>query len=47
MIGGEKACMYKTQKSTRFDSTQFKKEPPAVYQDYVKSTETRVFRLAA
>lgn len=47
MIGGEKACTYKAQKSTRFDSTRFKKEQPAVYQDYVKSTETRVFRLAA
>lgn len=47
MIGGEKACTYKAQKSTRFDSTRFKKEQPEVYQDYVKSTETRVFRLAA
>ena len=47
MIGGEKVCTYKAQKSTRFDSTRFKKEQPAVYQDYVKSTETRVFRLAA
>ena len=47
MIGGEKACTYKAQKSTRFDSNRFKKEQPDVYQDYVKSTETRVFRLAA
>ena len=47
MIGGEKACTYKSQKSVRFDSTRFKKEQPEVYQDYVKSTETRVFRLAA
>lgn len=46
-IAGEKACTYKAQQSTRFDSTRFKKEQPAVYATYSKTTESRVFRLSA
>lgn len=47
LIAGEKACTFKTQKSTRFDTTRFKKEQPETYAEYVKSSEIRVFRLTA
>lgn len=47
LIAGEKACTYKTQTSNRFDSTRFKKAEPELYTKYIKSTTTRVFRLAA
>lgn len=47
LIAGEKACTFKTQKSTRFDTTRFKKEQPETYASYVKSSEIRVFRLTA
>lgn len=47
LIAGEKACTFKTQKSTRFDTTRFKKEQPDAYASYVKSSEIRVFRLTA
>lgn len=46
-IAGEQACTYKTQTSNRFDSTRFKKAEPELYSKYIKSTTTRVFRLAA
>lgn len=46
-IAGEKACTFKTMKSTRIDSTRLKKEQPALYADYSKTVETRVFRLIA
>lgn len=47
LIDGEKACTYKTQTSNRFGSTRFKKAEPELYTKYIKSTTTRVFRLAA
>lgn len=47
LIAGEKACTFKAQKSTRFDTTRFKKEQPETYATYVKSSEIRVFRLTA
>ena len=47
LIAGEKACTFKAQKSTRFDTTRFKKEQPETYATYVKTSETRVFRLSA
>lgn len=47
LIAGEKACTFKAQKSTRFDTTRFKKEQPETYASYVKSSEIRVFRLTA
>lgn len=47
LIAGEKACTFKAQKSTRFDTTRFKKEQPETYAEYVKSSEIRVFRLTA
>lgn len=47
LIAGEKACTFKAQKSTRFDTTRFKKEQPETYANYVKSSEIRVFRLTA
>ena len=47
LIAGEKACTFKAQKSTRFDTTRFKKEQPETYATYVKSSEIRVFRLSA
>lgn len=47
LIAGEKACTFKAQKSTRFDTTRFKKEQPETYARYVKSSEIRVFRLTA
>lgn len=46
-IAGEKACTYKAQTSNRFDSTRFKKAQPDLYNEYTKTTTTRVFRLAA
>ena len=46
-IAGEKACTYKAQQSTRFDSTRFKKEQPETYAAFTKTTESRVFRLSA
>lgn len=46
-IAGEKACTFKSQKTNRFDSTRFKKEQPETYASYVKTSETRVFRLSA
>lgn len=47
LIAGEKACTFKAQKSTRFDTTRFKKEKPETYASYLKSSEIRVFRLTA
>lgn len=47
LIGGEKACTFKTQSSSRFDTTLFKKEQPNVYAAYIKTTTSRVFRLTA
>ena len=47
LIAGEKACTFKAQKSTRFDTTRFKKEQPETYASYIKSSEIRVFRLTA
>lgn len=47
LIAGEKACTFKAQKSTRFDTTRFKKEQPETYANYTKSSEVRVFRLTA
>lgn len=46
-IAGEKACTFKYQKANRFDSTRFKKEQPETYAAYVKTSESRVFRLSA
>lgn len=46
-IAGEKACTFKYQQTNRFDSTRFKKEQPETYADYVKTSESRVFRLSA
>lgn len=45
-IGGQKAITYKTQNSTRFSSTAFKKEHPDLYADFVQVTPTRILRLA-
>lgn len=47
LIGGEKACTFKTQSTSRFDTTLFKKEQPSVYATYLKTTTSRVFRLSA
>ncbi|MBS5492894.1 MAG: YqaJ viral recombinase family protein [Sutterella wadsworthensis] len=46
LIGGAKAVTYKAMNSTRFSSTDFKKEHPDLYKDYAKTTSTRVLRLA-
>ena len=46
LIAGEKACTYKHQSRNTFDSTRFKKEQPDQYNKYIKTSETRVFRLA-
>lgn len=46
-IAGEQACTYKTQKRTTLDSTRLKRESPAIYQAYAKTSEARVFRLTA
>ena len=45
-LGGKKAVTYKAMNTTRFSSTDFKKEHPDLYQDYAKTTSTRVLRLA-
>ena len=47
LIAGEKACTFKTQSSSRFDTTLFKKEQPNVYAAYIKTISCRVFRLTA
>ena len=45
-LGGKKGVTYKAMNTTRFSSTDFKKEHPDLYQDYAKTTSTRVLRLA-
>lgn len=45
-LGGKKAVTYKAMTSTRFSSSDFKKEHPDIYQEYAKTTSTRVLRLA-
>ena len=45
-LGGKKAITYKAQSSTRFSSTAFRKDHPDLYDDYAKTTSTRVLRLA-
>lgn len=44
--GGRKLATWKTQSTTRFDSTACKSAQPDVWQQYAKTTESRVFRLA-
>ena len=46
LIGGQKACTYKSQSATRLDSTRLKKAHPAVFQEFAKTSESRTFRLA-
>lgn len=43
---GEYKVTYKTVKSSRFDTTSFKKAEPELYEQYAKTTETRRFTLA-
>lgn len=43
---GEYKVTYKTVKSSRFDTTGFKKAEPELYEQYAKPTETRRFTLA-
>ena len=45
-IAGEKAITYKAQNTTRFSSTAFRKDHPDLFEDYAKTTSTRVLRLA-
>ena len=45
-IAGEKAITYQAQNTTRFSSTAFRKDHPDLYDDYAKTTSTRVLRLA-
>ncbi len=44
-INGQPVCTWKAQKSTRFDATAFKNAHPDLYNEFTKTTQTRVFRL--
>lgn len=44
-IGGEKAATYKEQTRQIFDTNSFKKSHPALYQQYVKESSTRVMKV--
>ena len=44
-LGGKKVLTYKTQVSSRFDTTTFKAQRPQDYLAFVKKTETRVMRI--
>lgn len=44
LSGEEKLFTWKTQNSNRFDSQAFKAAHPDLYQQYTKTTQTRVFR---
>lgn len=45
-VNGEKVCTYKTQESTRFSSTDFKKAYPDMYKQFSKTSTTRVLRIS-
>lgn len=45
-LGGKKAVTYKAMTTTRFSSTDFKKDYPDTYQSYAKTISTRVLRLS-
>lgn len=45
-VNGEKVCTYKTQESTRFSSTDFKKAHPDMYKQFAKTSTTRVLRIS-
>ncbi len=44
---GHKLATWKAQKANRFDSTTFKQKEPELYQQYVKTSQHRVLRLAS
>lgn len=44
LSGEEKLFTWKTQNSRRFDSKNFQADHPDLYQQYTKTTQTRVFR---
>ena len=44
--GGHQIASYKTINSNRFDTTAFKKSEPALYQQYVKPSSSRTFRVS-
>lgn len=44
-IDGKPLATWKTQSSKRFDSTRFKADRPDLYNNYTKTTESRVFRV--
>ena len=45
-LGGKKVVTYKAQTTKRFSSTDFKKADPALYEQFVKESTTRVLRLS-
>ncbi|MNR64415.1 hypothetical protein D3C85_1870550 [compost metagenome] len=44
-INGLPVLTWKTQKSSRFDQAAFKDTHPALFEQFKKTTESRVFRL--
>lgn len=45
-LGGEKVLTYKAQTTSRIDSARLKAEEPAIFNEYINETTTRVFRLS-
>lgn len=45
-LGGSKLATWKTQRTKRFDQRAFQAAHPALFDQFIKTTESRVFRLA-
>ena len=45
-LGGQRVCSWKSQSAKRFDQKAFAAAQPAMFDQFIKTTESRVFRLA-
>ena len=45
-LGGQRVCSWKSQSARRFDQKAFAAAQPAMFDQFIKTTESRVFRLA-
>ena len=45
-LGGQRVCSWKSQSAKRFDQKAFAAAQPAMFDQFIKTTEIRVFRLA-